>query len=66
MRLYTAELPHVPLQRSFDVVVANIYADILIAHASSLVHCVSRKPDSRLILSGILSGQAQSPSSSFR
>jgi ribosomal protein L11 methyltransferase len=53
-----AALGSTPLPGRFDVVVANILADVLIAQATTLVAMVSDKPAARLVLSGILNTQA--------
>jgi ribosomal protein L11 methyltransferase len=47
-----------PLPQSFDIVVANILADVLIACAGTLAASVSLETTGRLVLSGILNSQA--------
>lgn len=53
-----ATLGDTALPRRYDVVVANILADVLIAHSGTLVETVSVNKSARLVLSGILNTQA--------
>ena len=58
IRFVTGDCSAAALDRSCDVVVANILATVLIANADVLTHYLSPSPQSRLILSGILNPQA--------
>ncbi len=53
-----AALGDTALPKRYDVVVANILADVLIAHAGTLVATVATTQPARLVLSGILNSQA--------
>ncbi len=61
-----AALGTTPLPHRFDVVVANILADVLIAQAGVLVAAISDTPAARLVLSGILNSQADDVIAAFR
>jgi len=52
------------LGRRWDVVVANILANVLVAHADELVAAV--RPGGLLVLSGILAGEAEAVRARFR
>ncbi len=58
IRFVTGDCAAAGLDHSYDVVVANILANVLIANAGVLMGYVSRSPAARLILSGILNPQA--------
>lgn len=60
-----AALGTIPLPRRFDVVVANILAEVLIAHAGVLAQAVSPVAPARLVLSGILASQADDVIAAF-
>lgn len=66
IQLQTAELPDLPLSETFDLVVANILADVLIDYASSLVCYASREVHARLIVSGILNEQFEAVADAYR
>lgn len=54
------------LDRPRDIVVANILASVLVAHAPVLAGYLSPSPQARLVLSGILTPQAAGVQQAFR
>jgi ribosomal protein L11 methyltransferase len=63
---HTGALGQSPLFGTFDVVVANILATVLIEQAGALTRAVSSRPSARLVLSGILNAQAEEVLAAFQ
>ena len=61
-----ADLKSWSLTERFDVVAANLFANVLVEGASRLAGCSSRKPGGRVILSGIRSDQYDSVKRAYR
>lgn len=60
IRFMSGDCSSLGLRGSHDIVVANILATVLIAHAAELAGVLSASPAARLVLSGILNPQAES------
>ncbi len=56
--------PHVRRQRPFDLILANLFAEPLMAMARDLAHSLA--PGGRLVLAGLLARQAESVLTAFR
>lgn len=60
IRFMTGDCAALGLHHGHDIVVANILAHVLIAHATELAALLAPSPAARLVLSGILNPQAES------
>lgn len=65
IRFMTGDVAEAGLEGACDIVVANILAPVLIAHAPVLASFLAPTPDARIILSGILNPQATDVQKAF-
>ncbi len=63
IKVSRGDVPKLTIRRSFDVVLANLFSDVLIAAAPRIAHAT--KPGGWLIFSGVLRKQAQEVASAF-
>lgn len=65
IRFMTGDVSKAGLEKSCDIVVANILATVLITYANELAAFLVHSPQARIVLSGILNPQAEDVQAAF-